>query len=177
MVGRACGHTPRAEAFVAALKRRVEAIAQRTRALSRDERIEVACLEWTDPPMIAGNWMPELLTLAGGRCAIDHARRNSQFVEWQAVCDTGPQVVVVMPCGFNLARAQSEGYELARQPGWSDLPAVKAGRVYAVDGNAYFNRSGPRLVDSLEILAHLVRPDLFAAPDIPDAFAAVSSGC
>ena len=114
--------------------------------------------------MLAANWMPELLALAGAVQPLERGGRHSTYNAWQEVVDFDPQAVLVMPCGFDLARAVAEAAILPRQPHWSQLSAVKAGRVYAVDGNAYFNRSGPRIVDSLEILAGLVHPEIFGWP-------------
>jgi iron complex transport system substrate-binding protein len=124
----------------------------------------VVGLEWLDPIMVAGNWMPDLIELAGGVCRLTEAGRHSPCVPWQNVLDEDPQVLIVMPCGFDLQRTVHEAALLPRLPGWNSISAVRSGRVYAVDGNAYFNRAGPRMVDSLEILAHLIHPKLFRSP-------------
>jgi iron complex transport system substrate-binding protein len=137
--------------------------------LARDDRPRVICLEWIDPPMVAANWMPELITLAGGDPGLSERGAHSSYADWQKIVDYDPQVIVIMPCGFGLERAIVESRALAARPGWSGLSAVREGRVYAVDGNAYFNRSGPRLIDSLQILGHLVHPKHFGPPPTVDA--------
>ncbi len=124
----------------------------------------MACLEWIAPPMLAGNWMPELIEYAGGFCELTAAGRHSTYADWQVVVDFDPEVIVIMPCGFDLQRAIVEAQPLAGLAGWNRLAAVRARRVFAVDGNAYFNRSGPRLVDSLEILQRLIYPEAQTAP-------------
>lgn len=163
-VGEACGASDVAQEYVASLERRVAAIRAKTIDLSIDDRPRVAAIEWIEPLMLAGNWMPELLELAGGRQPLAGHGRHSTYNSWRDVVDFDPQVLLVMPCGFDLARAVDESDSLARQAGWSDLAAMRAGRVFALDGNAYFNRSGPRIVDSLEIVAALVHPELFGIP-------------
>jgi iron complex transport system substrate-binding protein len=125
--------------------------------------VRVACIEWTDPLMIAGNWVPELVALAGGEAILARAGAHSPWVEWEALRKADPDVIVVMPCGWDEARARAELGTLSTRPGWEELTAVRSNRVYGVDGNAYFNRPGPRLADSAELLAGLLHPDLAAA--------------
>jgi iron complex transport system substrate-binding protein len=137
----------------------LEEIAARTHAVGRRPR--VACLEWIDPPMGAGNWMPELVAMAGGEPLFGEAGEHSPWLEWDRLCAADPDVIVVLPCGFDLARTRAETAALAARPGWEALAAVRAGRVYVADGNQYFNRPGPRLVDSLSILAEMLHPDRF----------------
>jgi iron complex transport system substrate-binding protein len=108
--------------------------------------------------------MSELVAMAGADPGLSHAGRHSVYSDWRAIVDYDPQVLVIMPCGFGLERAIHEAQVLAGWPGWKSLAAVHENRVFAVDGNAYFNRSGPRLVDSLEILAHLFHPRHFRPP-------------
>jgi iron complex transport system substrate-binding protein len=163
-VGDATGAQPAAERFASELRGRVAAIRAKTTPLTQADRRRVAAIEWIDPLMLAANWMPELIELAGGVQPLAQAGRHSTYSRWQEVVDFDPQVVLVMPCGFDLARAVAESDVLGQRPGWSATSAVREGRVYAVDGNAYFNRSGPRIVDSLEILAGLVHPELFGWP-------------
>jgi iron complex transport system substrate-binding protein len=164
-IGEVTGRDAVARAYLASLRSRLEAIARRTRLLGEHERPRVACIEWIEPLMIAGNWVPQLIELAGGRQALAARNEHSAYVSWGAVRQFDPQVVVIAPCGFDLPRTLAELPPLTLLDGWQDLSAVRSGRVYAVDGNAYFNRSGPRLVDTLEILAHLVHPPLFGPPD------------
>jgi iron complex transport system substrate-binding protein len=107
--------------------------------------------------------MPELIALAGGESLFGETGRHSPWLEWQALRAADPDVIVVLPCGFDLARTRREMAPLTRQPGWSELRAVREGRVFLTDGNQYFNRPGPRLVESLEILAEILHPAEFAA--------------
>ena len=111
--------------------------------------------------MAAGNWVPELVELAGGKNLFGEAGRHSPWLDWKSVREKNPDVLIAMPCGFDLARTRAEIGALTSQPDWPKLRAVKTGHVYLTDGNAFFNRPGPRLVESLEILAEILHPDLF----------------
>ena len=163
IVGQATGQTARAEAVVAALEARVQAVAARTEREVRT-RPRVAHLEWIDPPFNAGHWTPELIELAGGRDVLGAPGRPSRSLPWSAVVAAQPEVVTVALCGFGLERTLQDLPILEKQPGWADLPAVRHGRVYVIDGHQYFNRPGPRLVDSLEILAHALHPAIHPPP-------------
>jgi iron complex transport system substrate-binding protein len=149
----------RGKEMVEELRERVESIARRTRDLSR--RPSVACIEWLDPLMAAGNWVPELVELSGGLNLFGEAGKHSPRLNWEAVQEHDPEVVVIMPCGFSIRRIEREMTVLSNRPDWNGLRAVRTGRVYLVDGNQYFNRPGPRLVDSLEMLAEIVHPGIF----------------
>ena len=122
----------------------------------------VACLEWTAPLFAMGNWGPELIDIAGGRCALGTAGVHSTSVPWQALADADPDIIVVAPCGFGLERALAEMPALVAHAGWRDLRAVRDGRVFVADGNLYFNRSGPLLFDTPEILAEILHPGAFS---------------
>jgi iron complex transport system substrate-binding protein len=163
-VGEAAGVPEVARRCIASLESRVAAIRHRTAGLSAGDRPRLVCIEWTEPLMLAANWVPELIVLAGGRNGLSIGGRHSVYHDWADVVAYDPQVIVVSPCGFDLARTRVEARGLAQLPGWSDCSAVRSGRVFAVNGNAYLNRSGPRLVESVEILAHLLHPNIFAAP-------------
>ncbi len=141
------------------LRERTDAIAARVAAA--DTRPSVACVEWIDPLMAAGNWVPELVELAGGRNLFGEVGEHSPWLDWQPLREADPEIIVVMPCGFDIERIRAELTPLLAQPGWSELRAVRERRVYLTDGNQYFNRPGPRLLESLEILAELVQPTLF----------------
>jgi len=158
-VAAALGVPRRGKAVGAALRERMATLASRMRSLARPA---VACIEWLDPLMAAGNWVPELVSIAGGRNLFGEAGQHSPWLEWEAVCRADPDVVVAMPCGFGLARTHRELAALGRLPGWADLRAVRGGRVAAVDGHQYFNRPGPRLVESTEILAEILHPGVVA---------------
>lgn len=153
-VARALDVPERGEAVVRELESRVEEVAGRARGGSHRPR--VACVEWLDPLMAAGNWVPELVELAGGESVFGAAGEHSPWLEWEALREADPDVIVLMPCGFDIGKTMAEADSLRRRPGWPELRAVREGRVYVVDGHQYFNRPGPRLVESLEILAEIL---------------------
>lgn len=142
------------------LAERVAAIGERTSRIGARPR--VACIEWIDPLMGAGNWIPEMVRLAGGQPVFGEPGEHSSWLEWETLRDTDPEIIVLLPCGFSIERTRAEMAPLLAQPGWSKLSAVRTQRVFVTDGNQYFNRPGPRLVESLEILAELLHPDHFA---------------
>jgi iron complex transport system substrate-binding protein len=152
------GASDAGRALVADVRARLAALAARTRALPAPT---VACLEWIDPVFAMGNWGPELIALAGGVCALGTAGAHSTTLPWQALRDADPDVIVVAPCGFGLERTLAEMPTLAAQSGWGELTAVRAGRVAVADGNLYYNRSGPLLFDTPEILAEILHPTAF----------------
>ncbi|MGD9850995.1 MAG: cobalamin-binding protein [Nitrospirales bacterium] len=121
----------------------------------------VACIEWIDPLMAAGNWVPELVELAGGRSMFGEAGAHAPWITWEALLQADPEVILLMPCGFSISRIQQEFSTLTGLADWDKLRAVQTGKVYLTDGNQYFNRPGPRLVESLEILAEIFHPDIF----------------
>ena len=167
-VGLACGIEARAAEVVAALRERIERVADRvSTALARPRTV---CLEWLDPLFLGGHWVPEMVGLAGGTDVLGRAGEKSRRVEPKEVVMASPDVAVLMPCGFDLDRTRKEAAVVTGTRWWADLPAARADRVWTVDGSSYFNRPGPRLVDGLEILAHIVQPDLFPKP--PDEAAA-----
>lgn len=143
------------------LEARVKICEQKTHGLSALERPSVACIEWIDPMMAAANWIPELVTLAGGQPLFSVTGQPSPQLTWATLVATNPDVIIFMPCGFDLNRTRSEAALLTQRPEWNNLHAVQAGRVYITDGNSYFNRPGPRLVDSQEILAEILHPEIF----------------
>ncbi len=121
----------------------------------------VACIEWLEPMMVSGNWVPELATIAGGVSVLAEAGKHSPFIQWVDIQLHDPEIIIVMPCGFSIERTLSEMDILLQLPGFSDLQAVKNNRLYIADGNQYFNRPGPRIVDSIEILAEIIHPKQF----------------
>ncbi|HEY9711026.1 MAG TPA: cobalamin-binding protein, partial [Oculatellaceae cyanobacterium] len=143
------------------LQSRVAACSQKTQGLAETDRPTVAAIEWTDPLMAAGNWIPELVELAGGRSVFGVVGEHSPYLKWEALASADPEVIVIMPCGFDLDRTRQETQHMTQHPEWSSLRAVRTGKVFITDGNSYFNRPGPRLVDSLEILAEILHPELF----------------
>ncbi len=158
-VAAALGRPERAERLNAGLTARLDAIRERSGALG--ERPVVACIEWIDPLMHAENWVPELVEIAGGRVMLGEAGRHSGYFEFDRMVEADPDVIAVMPCGFDIPRTAADMSPLVAQPGWSELSAVRNDRVFLTDGNQYFNRPGPRVVESAEILAELLHPEVF----------------
>jgi len=166
VVGEATNRQEQAKQLVAELRKRVEHVKQ----YSYTHRPRVLSLEWLSPPFNGGHWVPEMVALAGGTDALGRPGEKSRRLEPREVVKASPDVAVLMPCGFDLARTRKEAPVVTSTDWWTDLPAARADRVWIVDGSSYFNRPGPRLVDGLKILAHIVQPDLFSNP--PDAAAA-----
>ena len=158
-VAAALGRPERAERLNAGLTARLDAIRERSSGLGA--RPVVACIEWIDPLMHAENWVPELVEIAGGTVMLGEPGMHSGYFEFERMVGADPDVIAVMPCGFDIPRTAAEMPPLAAQPGWSELSAVRNGRVFLTDGNQYFNRPGPRIVESAEILAELLHPEVF----------------
>ena len=156
-VGEALGEAERARRLSEQLADRLSQITEQVMRIKA--RPSVACVEWIDPLMAAGNWVPELVALAGGRNLFGETGAHSAWLSWEELRAADPDVIAVMPCGFGIARSRAELDALRSRPGWKELRAVRDGRVYLTDGNQYFNRPGPRLVESLEILAELLHPE------------------
>jgi iron complex transport system substrate-binding protein len=161
-VAAATGVERRTVEVIASLRARVDAVVSRGRAVS--ERPRVALLEWLDPPFSTGHWNPELVRLAGGEDGLGRVGEKSVTLRWEQVTAWRPEVVLISCCGFTAERTMQEIGVLRDVPGWEDVPAVRDGRVYVTDGAAYFSRPGPRLVDSLELLAHVIHPDIHPLP-------------
>ena len=147
------------ESVVTALQGRMCGISNEARRAGTRPR--VACIEWQEPLMAAGNWMPELIEMAGGQNLLGEPGKHSGYLQWTELVTADPDVIVISPCGFDLARTQQEMYWLTQRPEWRRLRAVRGGCVYLADGNQYFNRPGPRLVETLRILAEIVHPQIF----------------
>jgi iron complex transport system substrate-binding protein len=158
-VATACGVANRGDEVVADLQARMQRISERARAAKSCPK--VACIEWHEPLMAAGNWVPELIEMAGGVNLFGQAGAHSPWMTWKQLMDADPDVIITMPCGFDLNRTSAEMYWLTERPEWRKLRAVEIGQVYLADGNQYFNRPGPRLVDSLQILAEILHPEAF----------------
>jgi iron complex transport system substrate-binding protein len=156
-VARALDVPEAGERVVAGMQTRLAAV---RKAVAGRMRPRVAFIEWVDPLMAGGNWMPELVDIAGGNNLFGKAGAHSDWMAWDALLAADPEVIVVAPCGYGLARCLEELPLLQTRPGWSTLAAVKRQRVYFADGNAYFNRPGPRLAQSAELLAELLHPEV-----------------
>jgi iron complex transport system substrate-binding protein len=163
-IGAAAEISDSTERAIAALLKRVDQVRSQTANVPLAERPRVAVIEWLEPLMLAGNWVPELVEIAGGRCELTPLGGHSQYHERDDILKFDPQVIVACPCGFDLPRASKEARSLSNRRGWHDLTAVKHNRVFVVDGNACFNRPGPRLVESVELLAGLIHPSRYQMP-------------
>jgi iron complex transport system substrate-binding protein len=162
-IGEATGHRAAAEALAGNLQRRID----HASSAEPYARPRVVCLEWFEPLYVAGHWVPEVVALAGGLDVLGRAGEASAKIEWHRVVDARPEVLLLMPCGFDTRRAAREATPLRQHKGWGELPAVKTGNVFALNGNAYFSRPGPRLVDGLEILRRILHPGQFSNPPLP----------
>ena len=161
-VATAIGRENAAESLLEKLNARIEWV--RKRAAIVASRPRVFCMEWIDPPYCGGHWMKELVELAGGRDDLANDASPSYRIEWKQVIQYAPEIIVLTCCGYDLERCKREAEILATFPGIFDLPAVKQNHVFATAGSGYFSRPGPRIVDSLEILAHLIHPEIFSPP-------------
>lgn len=153
-VGDAAGARAAADRSVELLQQRLSDLTKR--GAGRGWRPRVACIEWIDPVMAAGNWVPELVQAAGGEPLFAAVGQHSPWLDWGELLAADPDVIVFMPCGYRIAQTLADLPALTRRPGWGDLQAVRSGRIYAADGHHYFNRPGPRLVESAEILAGII---------------------
>jgi iron complex transport system substrate-binding protein len=151
-----------AEDTIQQLRGRVEAVAMRSGGVS--ERPRVTFLEWLDPPFSSGHWNPELVRIAGGIEGLGKEGQPSRRLRWDEVLAWQPEVIFIACCGFTVERTWQDLVAVQRMAGWRELPAVRSGRVYVADGSQYFNRPGPRLVESLELLAHAIHPDRHQVP-------------
>jgi iron complex transport system substrate-binding protein len=157
-----------ANAIVADAERRMNEVARTVARAAHTPRVFFA--EWIDPIYCAGHWVPEMIQLAGGADPLARAAGDSVRVAWDDIVASNPEVVIVAPCGYSLAGAIEQLPLLAQCSSWESLPAVRNGQVFVVDANAYFARPGPRLVDGIELLAHLLHPELVAWSGASDAF-------
>lgn len=160
-VAEALGQVDEAKPLIKEFKLRCVAVIEKVCMVKK--RPTVACIEWMDPLMAAGNWVPEMIDLSGGVPLFGEAGKHSPWLNWSVVQEHDPEILLVMPCGFGLERVRAEMESLTKLPKWKDLRAVRKGKVFLIDGNSYFNRPGPRLVDSLEMLAEIQHPGLFEA--------------
>ena len=167
-IGRALDRPAHAADLVVDLRERVERVRIETDDVPAAERPRAAVLDWFDPVMVAGHWVPEMIEWAGGEYGLEEAGARSQPREWTEIREYDPEVLLAAACGFELDHTLAELELLTDREGWDDLAAVREGRVAAMDGHHLVNRPGPRLVDTLEAFAAVLHPDRFDAPD--DAF-------
>ena len=171
-VAAATNRDTRAEQLIAGWRERFEKVETLSRALSRPR---VFCMEWIDPVYCCGHWVPEMVRIAGGIDELGREGADSVRIPWADVLDWKPEILMIMPCGCGLEKAAGEARQLSTYPGWADLPAVRNGKVYAVDANSYFARPGPRVIDGTELMAHLFHPDLFEWKGRSDAFCSLGA--
>jgi iron complex transport system substrate-binding protein len=158
-VAKALNKVSAADSLVADMKSRIAAIYEKTKKIPSHPRI--ACIEWTEPMMAAGNRVPEMVSIAGGQDPLGRAGEHSPWMGWDELLEANPDVVAFMPCGYDLTRTASEAKSIVNSPKWQDLPAAQQGRTYITHGSDFFNRLGPRLVESLKILAEILHPETF----------------
>jgi iron complex transport system substrate-binding protein len=157
-LGAATGRLAQAEELDAAAHVRLQNVIELTKKAPRRPR--VLCLEWIEPYYCCGHWVPEMVELAGGDDMLGRKGADSVRISWTEIAVVSPEILIVSPCGFGMEAAAQQAKQLLQQPGWNNLPAVLNENVFAVDANAYFSRPGPRVLDGLELLAHLIHPEL-----------------
>jgi iron complex transport system substrate-binding protein len=159
-LGEATGKSDQAKELIEKGRRKLEEIEAATRNVSHRPR--VFCMEWIDPVYCSGHWVPQMVRIAGGIDELGKEGSDSVRISWNDVQSWAPEVLISMPCGFNLEKSIEQSRQVVNSRGWFDLPAVRNNQVYAVDANSYFARPGPRVVEGTELLAHLIHPELFA---------------
>ena len=167
-LGQATSRLKEAETLIASGRARMANVAALTRDAS--SRPRVFCMEWVDPEYGSGHWVPEMIEMAGGVDALSREGADSVRIAWREILDWSPEVLIINPCGFNVSGAAAQVLQLFERPGWKDMPAVRNHRVYAVDANSYFARPGPRIVDGVELLGHLIHPGLCSWNGPKEAF-------
>ncbi|MQF69532.1 cobalamin-binding protein [SAR202 cluster bacterium AD-804-J14_MRT_500m] len=159
-IGEAAGVTDQARSLISSLVDRRDAVA--ARAGLTEDKPRVACLEWLDPILVAGHWVPEMVSIAGGRDCLGRPGEPSFKTEWINVIESDPNFILAMPCGFDVKRAIPEIPKLTNRLGWSETKAAREERLFVLDGGSYYSRSGPRLIDGLEMIAEILHPDFFS---------------
>ena len=167
-IGRATGTEAEAAEITEGLTARIEAVAERAKDV--DKQPSVLHVEWADPVMCGGHWVPEMVDLAGGTNSFGDKDTGTLKLDWDEVVASQPEVIIMMQCGFDVKRALEDMPIMTAKDGWASLPAVKNNRVYVIDAGAYTSRSGPRLVTGLEIMAEMIHPEIFSGM-IPEAAA------
>jgi iron complex transport system substrate-binding protein len=158
-VAQTLDHLEKGKTLIEGFKRRMDEISKQARALNYHPT--VVLIEWFDPLMAAANWMPEFVERLGGKNLFGKTGNHALKIQWEEIRSADPEIIVIMPCGWSIERSLGEIETLSGKPGWNDLRAVREKRVYIADGSHYFNRPGPRLVDSFEMLAEMMHPGAF----------------
>ena len=166
-IAEAAGRQKNAEKLIRNLQGRLQKVKEKTRHMRRPR---VACLEWLNPLMVAGNWIPELVDIAGGEYSLVDAGAHTPPITWDVLAAYRPEVLIITPCGFPIPQSQLNLPQLMAHPLWQTLPAVQKNRVYVADGNAYYNRPGPRIAESAEILAEMLHPEACAGMAVPGSY-------
>ena len=159
LVGKITGKASQAEELASRLSQRIDKVKEKTKRVQHRPR--VFFMEWLEPPWAGGHWIPQMADYAGGLEGLGNLGRPSQKISWNSVVQYQPEIIVLSPCGYDLKGVKAESHVLASYPDWDKIPAYKNSKIYAVNASAYFSRPGPRVVDGLELLAHIVHPELF----------------
>jgi iron complex transport system substrate-binding protein len=167
LVGRIAGKASEAEELASRLSQRIDRVKEKTARVQYRPR--VFFMEWLEPPWAGGHWVPQMADYAGGVEGLGNLGRPSQKISWSTVVDYQPEIIVLSPCGYDLKGVKAESHVLASYLDWDKIPAYKNSRIYAVNASAYFSRPGPRVVDGLELLAHVIHPELFPASPPKDS--------
>jgi iron complex transport system substrate-binding protein len=171
LVGRMTGKQGEAEKLASQMLQRINRVREKTQTLKNKPRIFL--MEWLQPPWAGGHWTPQMVDYAGGLDGLGRLGKPSHRIEWDEVVEYQPEVIVLSPCGFDANQVMEGAHVLASYQGWEKIPAFQSSRIYAVNASAYFSRSGPRVVDGLEILAHLMHPEMFPENLHPEAIKTV----
>jgi iron complex transport system substrate-binding protein len=163
LVGKITGRSSKAEELALQLSHRIEQVKEKARAPQRRPR--VAFMEWLRPPWIGGHWIPQMVDYAGGIDGIGTLGQPSRKIEWDEIVEYEPEIIILSPCGYDVKQVLAEVHALSAYSGWDKVPAFRYSNIFAVNASAYFSRPGPRIVDGLELLAHVFHPELF--PSIP----------
>ena len=167
LVGGMTGKLGEAEKLAAQLLQRIKRVREKTQTVQDKPR--VLFMEWLQPPWAGGHWIPQMVDYAGGVEGLGRFGKPSHRIEWDKVIEYKPEIIVLSPCGFDANQVMEEAHVLASYEEWDKIPAFQSSRIYAVNASAYFSRSGPRVVDGLEILAHIIHPELFPENPHPEA--------
>jgi len=174
LVGRMTNKLAEAEKLAAQMLRRINRVREKTKTVQDKPR--VFFMEWLQPPWAGGHWIPQMVDYAGGFEGLGRLGKPSHRIEWDQVVEYEPEIIVLSPCGLDANQVMEEAHVLASYTEWNEIPAFQSSRIYAVNASAYFSRSGPRVVDGLEILAHIIHPELFPENPHPEAVKTVPKG-